>query len=106
MNPFDMLKNLGNLGGLKEQLEQTQEKLSTLTATGSSGGNMVNITVNGKFELLDIRLDPICVDNRDIPMLQDLIKAAHHDAIVRVQDQIKAELGPMFSGLNLPGLGL
>ena len=65
MNPFEMLKNLGNLNGLKEQLEQTQEKLSTITATGSAGGNMVNVTLNGKFELVDIHLDPICVDNRD-----------------------------------------
>lgn len=103
MNPFEMLKNLG---GVKEQLEKTQEKLGTLTATGSSGGNMVNVTLNGRFELTDIKLDPICVDNRDIPMLQDLIKAAHHDAISRIQEQMKSELGPMLSGMNIPGLGL
>ena len=75
MNIFDMMKNLGPL---QEQLKNAQSQLENISATGSAGGNMVQITLNGKFELLDIVLDPICVDNRDIPMLQDLIKAAHH----------------------------
>ena len=78
MNIFDLMKNLGPL---QEQLKNAQSQLENISATGSAGGNMVQITLNGKFELLDIVLDPICVDNRDIPMLQDLIKAAHHNAI-------------------------
>ena len=67
---------------------------------------MVSVTVNGKFEMIDIQLDPICVDNRDVPMLQDLIKAAHHAAITNMQEQIKGQLGPMVAGMNIPGLGL
>lgn len=47
MNPFDMMKNLG---GLQNQLKEAQEKFGALRTTGSSGGNMVNVTVNGKFE--------------------------------------------------------
>ncbi|WP_407398641.1 YbaB/EbfC family nucleoid-associated protein [Treponema sp.] len=101
MNPFDMMKNLG---GLQNQLKEAQEKLGALRATGSSGGNMVNVTVNGKFEMVDIKLDPICVDNRDVPMLQDLILAAHHAAVEAMQDKMKAELGPMLGGMNIPGL--
>ena len=65
---------------------------------------MVNVTVNGKFELVDIKLDPICVDNRDVPMLQDLIKAAHHDAMNRMQDYIKDNLAPMMQSFNIPGM--
>ncbi len=101
MNPFDMLKNLGNM---KEQLEKAQADLANIRATGSAGGNMVCVTLNGKFELVDIQLDPICVDNRDIPMLADLIKAAHHDAMERIQEQIKSQLGPLMSGMNIPGM--
>lgn len=103
MNPFEMMKNLS---GIKDQLEKAQEQLGTMRATGSSGGNMVVVTINGKFELIDIQLDPICVDNRDVPMLQDLIKAAFHDALSRMQEQIKTQLGPFLSGLNVPGLSL
>ena len=101
MNPFEMMKNLGSM---KEQLQEAQSKLEDITATGSSGGNMVKITMNGHFEIENIELDPICVDNRDVPMLQDLIKAAHHAAIVNLQEQIRNEMGPMFANLNIPGM--
>lgn len=101
MNPFEMMKNLG---GLQNQLKEAQEKLGALRATGSSGGNMVTVTVNGKFEMIDIKLDPICVDNRDVPMLQDLILAAHHAAVENMQEKMKSELGPMLGGMNIPGL--
>ena len=101
MNPFEMMKNLG---GLQNQLKEAQEKLGALRATGSSGGNMVQVTLNGKFELVDIKLDPICVDNRDVPMLQDLIVAAHHAAVENMQEKMKSELGPMLGGMNIPGL--
>ncbi len=101
MNPFEMMKNLG---GLQNQLKEAQEKLGALRATGSSGGNMVQVTLNGKFELMDIKLDPICVDNRDVGMLQDLIIAAHHAAMENMQEKMKSELGPMLGGMNIPGL--
>ena len=101
MNQFDMMKTLG---GLQNQLKEAQEKFGALRATGSSGGNMVNVTVNGKFEMVDIKLDPICVDNRDVPMLQDLILAAHHAAVEAMQEKMKSELGPMLGGMNIPGL--
>ena len=101
MNPFEMMKNLG---GLQNQLKEAQEKLGALRATGSSGGNMVQVTLNGKFEIVDIKLDPICVDNRDVPMLQDLIIAAHHAAVENMQEKMKSELGPMLGGMNIPGL--
>lgn len=98
MNPFEMMKNLA---GMQTQLKNAQEQLSNITATGSSGGNMVVVTLNGKFELVDIKLDPICVDNRDIPMLQDLILSAFHDASQKIQGQIKSSLGPMLAGMNM-----
>ena len=101
MNIFDMMKNLGPL---QEQLKNAQSQLENISATGSAGGNMVQITLNGKFELLDIVLDPICVDNRDIPMLQDLIKAAHHNAIEKIQEQIKSSSASLLGGMNIPGM--
>ena len=70
------------------------------------GGRMVTVTVNGKFEMVDIHLDPICVDNRDIKMLEDLIVAAQHDAVSNMQQLIQEKAGPMFSGMNIPGLNL
>ncbi len=101
MNPFSMMKNLA---GMQEQLKKAQEQMESLTATGASGGNMVQITLNGKFELLSIKLDPICVDNRDVKMLEDLIKAAHTNALEKIQEELKNNSGALLSGLNIPGM--
>ena len=101
MNPFDMLKNIQSM---KEQLGNIQEELAEITATGSSGGNIINVTLNGKFEIVSVKLDPICVDPRDVQMLQDLIIAAHHDAMTKIQENIKAKYGPLLNGMNIPGL--
>lgn len=101
MNPFELLKNAGQI---KEQAEKLQAQLECLSATGSSGGKMVEITVNGKMQVTGVRLDPLCVDNRDVKMLEDLIVAAHHDALEKMQEQLKAQLGPLMHGV--PGLTL
>ena len=101
MNPFDMMKNLGALQG---QLKVAHDSLANIEVVGSSGGNMVRITMNGKFEVLDVKLDPICVDNRDVPMLEDLIKSAHQDALAKVQEKLKDVLPPLISGMNIQGM--
>lgn len=96
-----MLKNIEQM---KSQLRTMQEELKQITATGSSGGNIVNVTINGKFEIINLKLDPICVDPRDVQMLQDLIVAAHHDAMSKIQEAIKEKYGPLLNGMNIPGM--
>jgi DNA-binding YbaB/EbfC family protein len=93
-NPMDVLKNIASI---KEQANVVQEQLKGLSATGSAGGNIVKVTVSGQFEMLAVELDPVAVDPRDIPMLQDLIVAAHHDAQRKIQSLIKERLGPAVS---------
>ena len=101
MNPFELFKNTQ---ALKEQAEKLKEEIAALTATGSSGGKMVTVKINGKFEMLEIHLDPLCVDNRDVKMLEDLIVAAQHDAVENMQNLIKEKTTDMVSGMNIPGL--
>lgn len=96
-----MLKNIEQM---KSKLGTMQEELKQITATGSSGGNIVNVTINGKFEIINLKLDPICVDPRDVQMLQDLIVAAHHDAMSKIQEAIKEKYGPLLNGMNIPGM--
>ena len=99
MNPFELLKNAK---AMQEQFSKMQAELATVTVTGSSGGGIVKVTMNGQFELIDVALDPIAVDPRDVPMLQDLIVAAHADASEKVKDILKAKVGPLagaFGGL-------
>ena len=103
MNPFELLKNTQVI---KEQSEKLQAELASLTAEGSSGGRMVTVTLNGKFEMQNIKLDPICVDNRDVKMLEDLIVAAHNNAMENIQEQIKAKSSSLLGGLDLSQFGL
>ena len=102
MNPFDLLKNSQ---AIKEQSEKLQHELEDLRAEGSSGGRMVTVTLNGKFEMISIKLDPICVDNRDVKMLEDLIVAAHKAASDNVQEMIKEKSASLLGGLDLGQLG-
>ena len=103
MNPFELFKNAG---AIKEQSEKLQQELLDIRAEGSSGGKMVIVTLNGKFEMQDIKLDPICVDNRDVQMLEDLIVSAHKNAVENVQEQIKAKSSSILGGLDLSQFGL
>ena len=100
MNPFDILKNAD---AIQQQFKQLQSDMENLSATGSSGGNLVNVTINGKFEVTDVRLDPIAVDPRDIQMLQDLIVSAHHDAMTKIQQSIQERYGALLAG-GMPGV--
>lgn len=103
MNPFELLKNTQ---AIKAQTEKLKEELETLTAEGSSGGKMVTVTLNGNFEMLDIKLDPICVDNRDVKMLEDLIVAAHKNALDNIQEKIKEKSSSLLGGMDLSQFGL
>ena len=97
INPFDILKNAKSI---EEQFARIQEELASVVVTGSSGGGIVQVTMNGQFELTGITLDSIAVDPRDIPMLQDLIVAAHADALMKVRELLKTRLGPPAGGLS------
>lgn len=103
MNPFEFLKNTS---ALKEQSEKIKAELEELTAEGSSGGRMVSVTLNGHFDMLEIKLDPICVDNRDVQMLEDLIVAAHNNAMENIQAKIKEKTSSLLGGLDLSQFGM
>lgn len=103
-----MSKGLGNIlrqaQRMQERMGQIQEALATRTVEASSGGGMVTATVNGRLELLSIRIEPTAVNPQDIEMLQDLIVAAVNSAIRRSQEMVKEEMGKVAGELNIPGL--
>lgn len=94
MNPMDMLQNAGKM---REEISKMQDEMSRLTVEGSSGGKMVTVTMNGKMEVVSIHIDPICVDARDVKMLEDLIVAACHAATERIKEKIAATLAAKMS---------
>ena len=99
ISPFDLLKNAQKI---QEQMNGFQEKLTAITATGAAGGGLVEIDLNGKLELLAVRIAPQTMEGADTEMLQDLILAAFNDGMSKVKDEIGSEVGAM-TGLNIPG---
>ena len=102
INPFDVLKNAQKI---QEQMSGFQEKLGFITATGSAAAGLVEIDINGKLEVLAVRIAPQTMEGGgDVEMLQDLIMAAFSDGMAKVKEAITGEVGAMAGGLNLSAL--
>jgi len=87
---------------IQERIKEIQEQLSRKSVTADTGGGMVMVTVNGRQELVSIKLDPLCVDPRDIPMLEDLILTAVNQGIRRSRELAADELKQITGGIPLP----
>lgn len=105
-----MMKNIQQLMQMGQQLQakmaEMQESLEKREVEASSGGGMVTATVDGKGVVKGLRIDPTCVDARDVEMLEDLVVAAVSQAQAKAQDEAAAEMKKATGGLpmNLPGL--
>jgi len=103
-----MTKGLGNIlkqaQEMNSKISQLQEEMAGKTVEASSGGGMVNIVMNGKQEVLSIRIDPEVVDREDMEMLQDLMMAAVNEAIRKSQEMMSEEMKRITGGLSIPGL--
>jgi len=95
INPFDLLKNAQKI---QEQMGSFQEKLEAVKVTGSAGGGMAEIDMNGKMEVLAVRIAPEAMEDGDRVMLQDLIAAAFANAMEKVKEAISREVGGMIPG--------
>jgi DNA-binding YbaB/EbfC family protein len=100
-----------DLSNIMEQAKQMQEKMAKIqedlakkSITGSAGGGMVQVTVNGQGEVLSCSIEKTVIDPNEGEMLQDLVTAATNDALRRAKELSKEELGQLTGGLNLPGL--
>jgi len=99
------------LGDLMKQAQKLQAKMMTLqeelagkTVEATAGGGMVSVVVNGKQEIISLKIDPEVVDRQEIEMLQDLIIAAVNDGIRRAQQIWSEEMKKLTGGMAIPGL--
>lgn len=99
MNPMDILKNFQNI---QSKMGEMQERMQGITATGSAGGDMVRIEMNGQMEVQHVTIDPEVVDPEDVGMLQDLVLAAFTDASAKIREKMQEEMSSITGGLNLP----
>ncbi len=96
-NPFDLMKNLKDI---QSKMSNMEGKLNDLRETASVGGDMVTVTLNGKMEVLDLKIDPSVAN--DVQMLQVLIASAINTCNSRIQERLKKEtmqlMGNNFNG--------
>jgi len=99
-----------NIAGLMKQAAQMQKKMEEMQATlesstheGVAGAGMVALTLNGKGELREVRIDPKLADPNEMEMLQDLLLDAHADARRKMEAAAAEEMQKVTGGLSLPG---
>ncbi len=89
---------------LQEKMARLQEELALKTVEAGAGGGMVTAVVNGKFELVALRIEKDVVNPEDVEMLQDLVVAAVNEGIRRAQEMVTGEMSKLTGGLRIPGL--
>src|SRR5215471_6078982 len=100
-NMADMMKQAQQL---QNKLARIQEEAGKKTVDASAGGNMVSAVVNGRLELISLRIDPAVVESGDVEMLQDLVLAAVNEGIRKAQKMMADEMSKITGGLKIPGL--
>ena len=102
------MQNFGNImkqaKKIQERMAKLQEELAEKTVEASAGGGMVTAVVNGRFELVSIKLEKEVVNPADVEMLQDLIVAAVSEGIRKAQEMASAEMAKITGGFNIPGM--
>lgn len=88
----------------KQQYEALQKKMQETVIEASSGGGTVSVKMDGRKQLLAIKIDPEAVKAGDLEMLQDLIQAAVNEAARRIDQSMQSTLGGMLGGMGLGGL--
>ncbi|HEX2918457.1 MAG TPA: YbaB/EbfC family nucleoid-associated protein [Edaphobacter sp.] len=106
MDFSDLAKMKEMMGQARQMQEQMERKLAETTVEASSGGGLVTVKMNGKKEVLRMKIDPTVIGSAgsDIELLEDLITAAVNEAGRRADDAMKSSVAGMMGGLNLPGL--
>ncbi|MBP1760932.1 MAG: Nucleoid-associated protein YaaK [Firmicutes bacterium] len=88
---------------MQEQMAKMQEELQERIVEASAGGGAITAKVNGRQEVLEIKIKPEVVDPEDVEMLEDLILAVINDAIKQSQEMVSGEMSKITGGLNIPG---
>ena len=96
----DLSQLLEQAQAMQQQLMEAQAAAAEQVVEGVSGGGVVKITVTGGMDFRSVTIDPQAVDPDDVEMLQDLVLAAIHDAVARVNELQQDSLGGLGGALG------
>jgi DNA-binding YbaB/EbfC family protein len=97
-----LMSLLGNQGKIQEEIQKFQASVGNITAEASSGAGYVTVKVNGRMEVLSVRISEEAMKLNDREMLEDLITAATNQALTKVRAQLAEESAKMAANIGLP----
>jgi DNA-binding YbaB/EbfC family protein len=106
MNFSDLAKMKEMMGQAKQMQEQMERKLAETVVEASTGGGVVTVRMNGKKEVLRLKIEPTALGSStsDLELLEDLIAAAVNEAGRRADEAMKSSVAGMMGNLGLPDL--
>lgn len=90
---------------MQEEMARVQQECEAAEYSASAGGGAIDVTVNGKHQLVSVKIQPDVVDPEDVEMLEDLLVAAVNEAMRKADETMEREMGKLTGGMNIPGLG-
>ena len=88
----------------KRQYEVLQKKMQETVVESSAGGGSVTVKMDGRKQVLSIKIDPEAIKSGDVEMLEDLITAAINGAGTKVDEAVQSTMGGMLGGMGIPGI--
>ena len=104
MGGFDPRQFQEILEQAQKQAQNLQEKMAQTVVEASSGGGTVTVKMNGRKQVLAVRIDPEAVKAGDVEMLQDLVTAAVNAAGQKIDEALQSSVGGLLGGMGIPGL--
>ncbi len=98
----DLLGLMGKAKEMQAKFEAMKEEMSGIEAAGQSGGGLVKVTLNGKFDMKKLDIDASLFKEEDVEILEDLVLAAHNDAKAKVEEIMQEKTKALTAGLPLP----
>lgn len=87
---------------MQQKLQQAQQEVEKIEREGTSGGGMVKITLNGKFQARGLKVDPSLLKEEERDVLEDLIVAAINDAHQKIEQASQETMNKVTAGMPLP----
>ena len=105
------MKSMGNMNQMlkmaqkmQQDLARTQEEIGEKIVEASAGGGAVTATVNGRKDLLGLKINPEVVSPDDVEMLEDMIVAAINQAMRQAEEMMAEAMAKITGGIKLPGM--
>lgn len=89
---------------MQEQITNVQEEIENETFTATTGGGVVEITMNGRKQVQSLTIKPEVVDKDDVETLQDLIISAVNECVKQIEETSETKMGAVTGGVSFPGL--